>query len=326
MPVLCAFISGKTDSVLVVKLEDHEQVETTPDITQRKSFDAHIQDCFLTVSAVTELKKRLSIVHSNLCEFLYMIKQQSPVQGYYERSVKKKKVAGKIVGGVDGRIKASEQVSDTTVAVDKIPIAQTDTVSEEIDNDSKTFASSVTKVLQDNHISESKILSEFSSGQEKSKSETADISKTTSKFIQPTSAKSTFASAGTQVVSSTQTVDLGSGKQTGSATSSNFEQSKTADSQKIEPSPTVTELTREVTAETTREATPVLPDDWKPDTKDLLQEKTSVQTQKPSEAATKQTVSDCTKLIIFKTSSTLRSTACILCNMGDLNIDSVLFD
>ena len=286
---------GKTDSKIVVKLEEYEQPETTPNSTPRKSLDSHIQDCFLATPFLASSETKYSVTQSKLCEFIYMIKKLTPVKQLSRWRSKKKGDDIKEAKKDSNKVVVLEQNGESSEEINiTIPVQITHIEPEEIgitisDSVTESSANSRTSAAQSSRVSETKFEQESNVDTKKSDlPETASLP-TSSQEIHATSSAEDIVPSGTKVFSSTQTIDHASVKQTGSMTSSASEQKEQTESEKIEPSPTVVETLREVTPDTSREATPVLPESWKPDTKDLLQEKTKTENQKTSDSTITQT-------------------------------------
>ncbi|XP_045188176.2 SUN domain-containing ossification factor-like isoform X2 [Mercenaria mercenaria] len=287
---------GKTDSVIVVKLEDDEQVETTPETAPGKSLHTHIHDCFLAMHNLANSKKKHSVIQSKFCELLYLIKSQRPVEQLSRNRSKKKsddirevkEEKNEIVKPLDEISSVKEKIN-TTVPLDVTHVEPVDSISTITDSGIESSATSSSDFVQSTELPESKLVSSIDS--EKSKvSETAKLSpSTTSTFVQATSTEDITVLTGTQVLSSTQSVDHASEKQAGFQASSAFDQKVPPELETTEPSPTSVDTPREVTTETSWEATPVLPESWKPDTKDLMQDRTETQSQKTSDSIPAQT-------------------------------------
>ncbi|XP_060601973.1 SUN domain-containing ossification factor-like isoform X2 [Ruditapes philippinarum] len=287
---------GKTDSVIVVKLEDDEQVETTPDASPTKSLDSYIHDCFLAMHtlAISE-ETKINITQSKLCSFVYMLKRQSPVQ---QSSISlSKNNDDKVIKADSSKVAISDEISkNRQVTSCTIPVQVSDSKSEDVvtsasDSVTEASASSVSSTVQTSKVSESRLEQKSSLDNDKSDlhGTTKVILSTSTIEIQPSTTAEDIIATDTNVLSSTQTVDNDSVTQTGTQISSATEQKEQTESEKIEPSPTLVETKVEATPETTREATPVLPESWKPDTKDLMQRETKAENQKTSDGTITQT-------------------------------------
>lgn len=289
----------------MVKLEDDEQIETSPDTTPAISLHAYIQACSSITEFVEKTYSSHCIIQSKICQFVFLIEKQSPIE-LFSKTRTKKQIQGiqitvdestNVVPTEIDVLSTNKQEIDTAVPVDASHanlLKDESSVMGAVSEVSASFSESAGSLLPESkHMSDSshdmKVVNSESS-------ETVEASLTaTFNSIQPTPSADVTAQTATLVLSSTKTVDSVALPETGSITSSVVKGEEPSESEKIEPSPTSVDTPREVTVDSSRESTPTLPESWKPDTKDLMEDRTVAENQKSTEYAS--TEMDCKQVM-----------------------------
>jgi hypothetical protein len=311
-----------TDHRIVTKLEDDEQVETSPDlVTRQRSLADYIHDCSVALISLLHLYTQHSIIPSQLCQFVYLVSKQNPTQTLHqvgenhisacENTVKVDTAMPVCTSSLVVEFSEKQSVclseTDTPVQISAGSVSHTETVKSDSENPDLVHPSKCEEPDSGDSFCHS--------GDKTITLQTSSITKEAEVSMKPATA--TSAEAGTHTVSATRTVSVTqvvqtvhqSGSQTGSHFTSTVGESET---QKVEPSPSLVATSSGTTLESSREATPALPDSWKPETKDVQQDKTSVEPKKPfssiaSQTTTKQVRKDLLFFLeIMKTSSSQR--------------------
>ncbi|KAL4218646.1 hypothetical protein ACF0H5_021235 [Mactra antiquata] len=246
---------GRTDSVIVIKLKDDEQVETS-DTDKAIPLSEHLKECYKLLDDASDVLTTHGCFHSKLCEFVLLVYQ----------------VCHPALCPVSDCCN-NKKVNDDDDDDDNVVAAQKDVNDDDYENKLKTsdLKQQDSKVTSSTTSSD-KIVQKSVNEDSSSESTISSIKATkTSKEVSSTQSHKASISSQTTNTVSLQKSNMAASSQTGSSVTQTgiklSESRLVSDTETIDPTPTLIESSKTTVEQ--EPATPQLPEDWKPQPKDL---------------------------------------------------------